>query len=120
MEVKIQWEKAVRGIDENVDAMDLFKYKFGPYYLTYYVCPICNKQLLYKIKTRGAYTFYNGNRVSIYNLFTCPRCHRMFASPVNSSGVGKLSELAIVSREYTSDNSFIDILNEGIKHFNEG
>lgn len=119
MELKIDWEKSVRGIGENVDAMDRFNPNIGPYYLTYYICPTCQRTLLYKIKTRGAYTYFKGQRVSVYNVFTCPHCRRMLASPVNASGVGKLSELAIVSKEYRSDDEYIAVLNEGIRHMND-
>lgn len=110
----VDWEKTVRGVKEKLDDMYIYDNNIGPYYLTYYECPECTNSLLYKIKARGTVTYFHGSRVPIYNIFMCPACRRVLASPVNAMGQGKLSELALVSRRFSSNEQFIDKLNEGI------
>lgn len=116
----LQWENSVKGIKEinNLFIMDKFPpniYNGSKYYVTYYICPDCDDYLLYKIKTRGIQTVFQGNTTTLFNIFTCPRCRRFYASvhtPVSNSfsnlATGtRLSDFALRSIPYSEDNYII-------------
>ena len=60
------------------------------YYECAYMCPACDETkrfarkplypILFKIKTEPIMTKFNDTDCVIFNLFTCPKCHRFFAS----------------------------------------
>lgn len=100
----MDWESVYKGIKEcdNLDLLDEYPPRFlGGYYISYYICPDCNK-LLYKIQARGVTTsFKEYKNLNVFNIFTCPSCNRFFVSLVNNSGSAKLSDLALVSKKYS-------------------
>ena len=60
------------------------------YYECAYLCPLCDVTkrfarkplypVLFKLKIERTLTEHDGDEFIIYNLFTCPKCHRFFAS----------------------------------------
>ena len=118
MKLLMDWENSYIGIKEldTLDEMDNYPQRiFGEYYITYYICPDCGR-LLYKIKAKGTTTdFKEYESVPIYNIFTCSSCKRFFASVVNGKGIGKLSELALVSRRYPFKDIYLDKVSETLR-----
>lgn len=115
---KIQWENSTTEVKElnRLAIMDNFPSTLGNslYYITYYICPDCKKSLLYKIKTRGAKTIFEGEIKNIFNMFTCPICNRFYAS-IDSSGnfystSTRLADFALRSIAY-SNNEYINLIN---------
>lgn len=113
----VDWENFYKGIKECNDMDELNRYPYnllGGYYLTYYRCPFCNG-LLYKIQARNVYTcFREYNSLELYNIFTCPNCFHFYASLINNSGNGKLSELALVSKKYNSKDEYVNTLLDSV------
>ena len=121
MNLFMDWENSYIGIREldKLDDMDNHpSIIFSEYHITYYICPDCG-QLLYKIQARGTTTYFNGYKeVPIYNIFTCPSCMRFFASVVNKNGIGKLSELALISKRYHFKDTYRDKVSDTLRYIN--
>lgn len=108
---EIQWENSTTKIKELTDLfiMDKFPSTLGNslYYVSYYICPDCNKHLLYKIKIRGVKTVFEGETKDLFNIFTCPVCKRFYASIASSTNSfytsTRLSDFALRSISYKND-----------------
>lgn len=112
MQINISWEKTItNGIRDDVIRMRNFSpYLLGenaPYYASSYACPRCDF-ILYKMRTRGVTTNFNGRTVEIFNIFTCPKCRKFYAS-ISTGGYYEtakpLREYALVSKTY-SENEY--------------
>ncbi|MEG2812103.1 MAG: hypothetical protein RR912_06280 [Clostridium sp.] len=124
----IQWVSEYRGIESTDDGnlYNSFSYAINSsfnYYLSTYICPDCSESLLYKIKTRDVKTTAFGKEVRLFNLFTCTKCRKFYASidPIGNdrnNTSSKLSDYALVSEEY-DENDYITRLHDTSELYTE-
>ena len=108
---KIQWLNSMDNIKEvdNLKRNDEYPSelkKNSLYYKSVYMCPICDDQLLYKIRAYNIGTKFNDTNKRLHHIYTCPKCRIFLASiriysKLHSKWIGnKLSNYALISDSY--------------------
>lgn len=112
----IEWIGTIRGIEccrearLDYDSFPSLLYKESLYNKSHYVCPRCEKMVLYQLKVSAVYTVYkNVEKLLVHNIFTCPDCRTFYASAKTKNESDEhwtetnLSEFGLKSDTYSKE-----------------
>ncbi|MCR8745475.1 HIRAN domain-containing protein [Romboutsia lituseburensis] len=112
----IEWIGTIRGIEccrevrLDYDSFPSLLYNESLYNKSHYVCPRCEKMVLYQLKVSAVYTVYkNVEKLLVHNIFTCPDCRTFYASAKTKNESDEhwtetnLSEFALKSDTYSKE-----------------
>lgn len=112
----IDWIGTIRGIEScrearlDYESFPSLLYNDSLYNKSHYVCPRCEKMVLYQLKVSGVYTVYkNIEKLLVHNMFTCPDCRTFYASAKTKNEFDEhwietnLSEFALKSNTYSKE-----------------
>lgn len=106
---KISWVNSIDNIKEVGDIEDEYPSelkKNSLYYKSIYMCPNCNEQVLYKVRSYDIGTKFNNTNKRLHHIYTCPKCRIFLASiriysKLHYKWIGnRLSNYALISYSY--------------------